>query len=198
MAYTRRQFIKQCSLVTAFLYSSPSQFLSLRRTHVRRTGSPKTIVIIGAGLAGLSAGYELKAAGHDVTILEARNRPGGRVHTLREPFTDGLYAEAGATRIPDNHELPLSYIKDFDLTLIPFRPSGLSTVYHINGKRLKVKQREQIDWPVDLTEDEKKLGLPGMRDRYINSVLKEFGDKTGSSSPSESLKKYDQMSWTDF
>ena len=70
------------------------------------------VLILGAGMAGLVAGHELSVKlGHDVTILEARTRPGGRVHTLREPFSDGLYAEAGAARIPDNHELTLKYVK---------------------------------------------------------------------------------------
>ncbi len=58
----------------------------------------KSVVILGAGLAGLSAAYQLSHAGHDVTILEARTRAGGRVHTLREPFADDLHAEAGARR----------------------------------------------------------------------------------------------------
>ena len=62
---------------------------------------------MGAGLAGLSAAYELDRAGHDVVVLEAQVRPGGRVQTLRSPFSDGLYAEAGAARIPDNHHLTL-------------------------------------------------------------------------------------------
>ena len=61
-------------------------------------------------MAGLVAGYELTQLGHDVTILEARTRPGGRVHTLREPFSDGLHAEAGAARIPDHHDLTLKYV----------------------------------------------------------------------------------------
>lgn len=52
---------------------------------------PKKVVIVGAGLAGLSAGYELKRAGHTPVILEAQQRVGGRVYTLREPFTEGLY-----------------------------------------------------------------------------------------------------------
>ncbi len=83
------------------------------------------MLILGAGMAGLVAGYELSKLGHDVTILEARTRPGGRVHTLREPFSDGLYAEAGAARIPDNHELTLKYVKEFGLPLEPFYPSRL-------------------------------------------------------------------------
>lgn len=74
-------------------------------------------------MAGLSAGYELSKLGHDITILEARKRPGGRVFTLREPFADGLHAEAGAARIRDNHKLTLKYVKEFDLPLEPFYPS---------------------------------------------------------------------------
>ena len=62
---------------------------------LERQGPSKRVVIVGAGLAGLSAGYELTQAGHDVTILEARTPPGGRVFTLRDSFPEGLYAEAG-------------------------------------------------------------------------------------------------------
>ncbi len=67
----------------------------------------KKVIILGAGMSGLVAAYELTQLGHEVVILEARMRPGGRVHTLHEPFSDGLYAEAGAARIPDNHDLTL-------------------------------------------------------------------------------------------
>ncbi len=61
------------------------------------------VVILGAGLAGLAAAWELKNAGHEVIILEAQLHPGGRVHTIREGFSDDLYAEAGAGRIPNTH-----------------------------------------------------------------------------------------------
>jgi monoamine oxidase len=54
-------------------------------------GSPQRIVVLGAGLAGLCAAYELQNLGHTVTVLEARTRPGGRVRTLREAFGPGLY-----------------------------------------------------------------------------------------------------------
>jgi len=89
-------------------------------------------------MAGLVAGYELSKLGHDVTILEARTRPGGRVHTLREPFSDGLYAEAGAARIPDNHELTLKYVKEFELPLEPFYPGRLKVLRFDRGSREEV------------------------------------------------------------
>src|SRR5205814_3461238 len=112
MPSTRRRFIKQGALAIAGV--------SLARFPiVTATVAPRKIIIIGAGMAGLSAGYELTQAGHDVTILEARTYCGGRVHTIREPFSDGLYAEAGAARIPDDHDLTLKYVKLFDVPLEP-------------------------------------------------------------------------------
>jgi monoamine oxidase len=98
----------------------------------------KKVLVLGAGMAGLVAAYELTQLGHDVTVLEARTRPGGRVHTLREPFADGLYAEEGAARIPDNHELTLKYVKQFELPLEPFYPSRLNIVRFDHGKREEV------------------------------------------------------------
>jgi monoamine oxidase len=89
-------------------------------------------------MAGLVSGHELTKLGHDVTILEARRRPGGRVHTLREPFSDGLYAEEGAARIPDNHDLTLKYVKEFSLPLEPFYPNRLSAVRFDRGSREEV------------------------------------------------------------
>ena len=72
-----------------------------------RSGKQKKVIIVGAGLAGLAAGYELKRAGHIPVILEAQQRVGGRVYTLRDPFSDGLYAEVGAMRIPRAHTLTM-------------------------------------------------------------------------------------------
>jgi monoamine oxidase len=102
------------------------------------TGPAKKVLILGAGMAGLVAAYELSKSGHDVTVLEARARPGGRVHTLHEPFSDGLFAEAGAARIPDNHDLTLKYVKEFALPLEPFYPSRLNAVRFDRGSREEV------------------------------------------------------------
>ena len=64
---------------------------------------PQKVLIVGAGIAGLVAAYELLLGGHDVQILEARMRPGGRIYTVREPFTDDSHAEAGAIDIGDEY-----------------------------------------------------------------------------------------------
>jgi monoamine oxidase len=98
----------------------------------------KKVLVLGAGMAGLVAAYELTQLGHDVAVLEARTRPGGRVHTLREPFSDGLYAEEGAARIPDNHETTLKYVKTFDLPLEPFYPNRLNAIRFDRGGREEV------------------------------------------------------------
>ena len=72
------------------------------------SGKRKKVVIVGAGLAGLSAAYELLEAGHEPLVLEAQHRVGGRIYTMREPFARGLYGEAGAMRIPRSHELTMA------------------------------------------------------------------------------------------
>src|SRR3954466_13404867 len=73
-------------------------------------GKPKKVIVIGAGLSGLVAAHELTKLGHEVIVLEGQHRAGGRVLTLREPWADDLYVEAGAGRIPDNHGVTLHYV----------------------------------------------------------------------------------------
>ena len=131
----RRQFLQRGALAAAGVSMMPSRVLGNSFLEVLGPTSPKRVVICGAGLAGMVAGYELSQLGHNVTILEARMRPGGRAHTLREPFSDGLYAEAGAARIPDNHDLTLKYIKMFDVSLEPMYPSRQQAVRLDGGQR---------------------------------------------------------------
>ncbi|MFJ8313434.1 flavin monoamine oxidase family protein [Streptomyces sp. NPDC094147] len=75
-----------------------------------RTATPRDILVVGAGIAGMVTALLLKEAGHRVTILEANaNRAGGRIKTFRGVFSDkSLHAEAGAMRLPDFHPLVLA------------------------------------------------------------------------------------------
>ena len=194
----RRDFLKQAALAAGTLSASSRHLVAFGQSLGRR-GAPKKVIIIGAGLAGLSAAYELTQAGHDVTVLEARTRPGGRVHTLRDPFAEGLYAEAGATRIPNHHDFTLKYVEFFGLTLDPFQPPDSPSVYYVRGKRIRVTPGQKVEWPYDLTPEERALGLSGMRQKYIGSMLGEVGDVTDPSwPPPEVLKKYDRMNRSDF
>ena len=80
------------------------------------------VIVVGAGLSGLVAAYELVRAGYNVRVLEARNEAGGRARTLREPFDDGLIAETGPARIPPDHDRTLGYIDHFGIETSPFYP----------------------------------------------------------------------------
>ena len=137
MAITRRQFLRRSAIAVAGAGLSRTQSYGAVETIVL-SGPARKVLILGAGMAGLVAGYELSKSGHNVTILEARTRPGGRVHTLREPFSDGLYAEAGAARIPENHDITLKYVKEFALPLEPFYPERLHALRFDRGSREEV------------------------------------------------------------
>ena len=130
----RRQFIRRSAIAAAGITLAQSSAFASIAIHP----APKKIVIIGAGMAGLVAGYELSQLGHDITILEAQARAGGRVQTLRDPFSDGLYAEAGAARIPDSHDLTLKYVKLFGVPLEPMYPSRLSALRVAGDSRREV------------------------------------------------------------
>lgn len=105
------------------------------RNGLKKTSSPQKIIIAGAGMAGLVAASLLHAAGHEVQILEAAHRVGGRIYTVRAPFTHGNYFEAGAMRIPDTHKLVIEYIKKFNLPTNQFINSNPHDLLYVNGVR---------------------------------------------------------------
>ena len=140
---TRREFIRRSLILSA----GASLIISCEDNDITPTtiasspgildtnGSNKKIIVIGAGMSGLVAGYELVRAGHDVTILEARDRIGGRVLTIRSPFSNNHFAEGGAARIKPSHNLTLGYANHFNLDLDPFYATSGDYINMSNGSR---------------------------------------------------------------
>ncbi len=118
---------------------------SVVRDGLPQATAPQHVAILGAGMAGLAAAHELKRGGHRVTILEAQARVGGRVQTLREPFSDGLFAEAGAMRIPKAHDLTLAYVRRFRLPTMPFTMENPEAFVHLLGERKRAKDYRTED-----------------------------------------------------
>src|SRR5690349_4380536 len=110
----RRDFVKEFGLSLAALALAPNIAKATKRGGLVLAGAPQNVVILGGGLAGLAAGYELRQAGHRITILEAHKFPGGRVRTLFD-FDNGQYAEAGAAVFTPDHTFTYGYATDFGL-----------------------------------------------------------------------------------
>jgi monoamine oxidase len=196
---SRRDFLRLSGLAAGAVYLTPSSSLLAQDAPLVRRGPPKQVVIIGAGLAGLTAGYELTQAGHAVTILEAQTAPGGRVRTLRAPFPDGLSAELGAARIPDNHEWTLKYVKEFGLELAPFYPATGNFTTFLRETRIAAPAGAAPDlsrFPLDLTAEERALGLGGLFGKAFGDLL-DHSDMR-SPWPPEALERYDKMTVREF
>ena len=142
MPLTRRRFLKRVAAAGGVslayeamtglgLLAAPSQApfnLSGRVSGVR-------VVILGAGLAGMTVAYELGKVGFDCRVLEARARPGGRVFTVRRgttseedgssqtaAFDQGQYFNAGPMRISHHHHTTLSYCRELQVATDVFVP----------------------------------------------------------------------------
>jgi monoamine oxidase len=112
------------------------------------TGRGTKVIILGAGIAGLVAAYEMRRAGFDCTVLEARERPGGRNWTIRRgsklTFTDGTsqactfdegnYFNCGPARLPSIHKTILGYCREL----------GVELEVEVNSSRSTLLQNDNV------------------------------------------------------
>src|SRR5689334_12943747 len=119
--------------------------LAAQPYQVKKPKPPKperTVVVIGAGLAGLCAAYELQGLKYHVHVYEARNRVGGRVESLKT-FAAGKTAEAGGELIGSNHPLWNSYRRHFNLKFTDVKDYGNSPV-RLHGETLTFKDSQDL------------------------------------------------------
>jgi monoamine oxidase len=166
MDLTRRQFLTHAAAVGGAslvyeamtglgLLAAPTQTrfdLSGRVSDVR-------VLILGAGLTGLTVAYELGKVGYDCRVLEARPRPGGRVFTVRRgtvseedgpsqtaAFDDGLYFNAGPMRISHHHRTTLAYCSELQVPVEVFVADSDSAYLYrarsstLTGRRIRLRE----------------------------------------------------------
>ena len=100
-----------------------------------------SVLVAGAGLAGLTAAHDLMSVGATVTVIDARNRAGGRVWTIRDDFIDGQHAEAGGDLIDEAQHEICGLCKDLGLTLAPILRNGWGYVRQDDSGRPRLAGR---------------------------------------------------------
>ncbi len=158
----------------------------------------KRVLIIGAGMAGLVAAYELRRQGHEPLVLEAQNRVGGRIYTLRD-FAPGLYAEAGAMRIPKAHDLTVEYCRRFGLEMRPFVMGNPKGLVYIAGQRMTAAEAasnpERL--PFQLEPHERGRSADALWEDAIGEI-REMVERDGDAAWDEIVRRYDQYSLYEF
>ena len=163
---SRRAFLTKSAALGAGAYpamlalnllpAAPAHAFELRAG----SGQGRHVVILGGGLAGLTSAYELRKLGYRCTILEARERPGGRCWSVRgggstqetsnsahtAGFDKGLYFNAGPSRIPHHHQLTMHYCRELGVPLEVYNNVNEGSYYFAEGtgplSNKKVRARE--------------------------------------------------------
>lgn len=112
----RRKFIKTSLLVgTGLLFAPTTVAQTLSQDKKNKKGKGKKVCVIGAGFSGLASAHQLTLMGYDVTVLESRNRIGGRVFSHRLPSDHVV--ELGAEWVGASHERMIQLCNEFGLVL---------------------------------------------------------------------------------
>lgn len=139
----------------------------------------KTVIVVGAGLAGLAAAYELNEAGVDVRLIEQSRRPGGRIKTIRGHFADDAWVDVGGQTSGGMYANFFFYSTRLGLS---FEAQDTPTtrpdvLLHLNKQLYSAAslRRDPAAWPVELHEHEKPLAPFRLLGHYLKPVAEQIG-----------------------
>lgn len=174
---TRRDFLKRTGVWAGGTYPAMIAMGLLPAAPVypfrpEGSGEGREILILGAGLAGMAAAYELEKLGYRCTLLEARERAGGRCWSVRRgsvndevgqgvhaaQFDEGQYFNAGPSRIPHHHGLTLHYCRELGVPIEVYNNVNENAYYFSEGKgplsnrRIRVREvhNDMRGWMAEL------------------------------------------------
>lgn len=153
MAVSRRDFLTKTGKASFAAYPAMLALGMLKAApahafHLPPTANRKHVLIIGAGLCGMTTAYELQKLGYKCTILEARNRSGGRCFSVRAgtttqevdsplqtaTFDEGQYFNAGPSRIPHHHQLTMHYCRELGVPIQVYNNVNEASYFFSEGK----------------------------------------------------------------
>jgi monoamine oxidase len=179
-AMSRREFVRTISAATAGLALPSSLF------GTTRVATSSRVVVVGAGLAGLTCGYRLKQSGIIATVYEANTRLGGRCWTRYGDFAQGQIAEHGGELIDQGHTTIRHLAQELGLpldNLLSAEPNGSTMCLYFDGATYSYR---------DAVRDLKRIWQPLHRD------LIEAGYPTLYNNYTARGAQLDQMSVTDW
>jgi len=211
MGFTRRDFLTRVGQIggysAAFSAMQTLGLMSARGEQWRPieaapgVGKGVKVVVLGGGIGGLVTAYEMKKLGYDVTVLEARARPGGRVWTGRKGdkiefvdgttqtinWADGNYQNIGAGRLPSTHWTILKYCRELGVPLEIEVNTSRSTLLqndNANGGAAVTQRRADMDTRGHVSELLSKCLAQGALDQDFSAedkarmleFLRSYGD----------------------
>ena len=156
---TRRDMLQRSMAAAAGV------LLSERFGALNAQGKPGRVVVIGGGFSGLAAAYELSRAGYVVTVVEARNRVGGRVLSFSD-LVPGKNVEGGGELIGSNHPTWVAYARQFKLEFLDVSEEDAEAPIMLGGRRLSADAAEALWEELDAASSKMNADAANVTDAF--------------------------------